>query len=215
MNFFTHERLAASLAEIGASTPHDLYRELAAAYAAPDRAYHTANHIEQCLSHFQQHRDVAARPAEIEIALWFHDAIYDTRRNDNEQRSADWASDFLLGARVERECIERIGALILATRHNVTVDDRDQQLLIDIDLGILGQSRVAFDVYDAAIRREYAWVPWPRYVVARVEVLTGFLNRPSIYSTPRFVARYEAQARRNIATAIDKLDRGEPQDRGH
>ena len=209
MRFFTRECLTASLAKIGASAPHDLFPELESAYAAPDRFYHTANHIEQCLAHFQRHRDLAVQPAEIEIALWFHDAIYDTHRADNEQRSADWAREFLVRERVEQSRVERIHALIIATRHDAAVDDPDQQLLIDIDLGILGQSSATFDAYDAAIRREYAWVPWPRYVEARIAVLTGFLSRSSIYSTPPFVARYEAQARRNIATAIAKLERGE------
>jgi predicted metal-dependent HD superfamily phosphohydrolase len=209
MKFFTREHLMATLAELGASATYDIYPDLASAYAAPERVYHTADHIEHCLAHFQHHREIAGQPAQIEIALWFHDAIYDTRRADNEQRSADWARNFLGRARVEPACIERIGALIIATRHNAAVDDPDQQLLIDIDLGILGQSSAAFAVHDAAIRREYAWVPWPRYVEARVAVLTGFLNRSSIYSTPRFVARCEAQARRNIAHAIAKLERGE------
>ena len=207
MKYFTREHLAETLAELGAPASPDLYAELAAAYAMPDRFYHTANHIEQCLAQFDKVRDLAVQPAQIEIALWFHDAIYDTQRSDNEQRSAVWAREFLEREHIAHDRIDRVCDLILATRHDASVDDPDQQLLIDIDLGILGQSRAAFDAYDTAIRREYAWVPWPQYVEARFRVLSGFLNRPSIYLTSLFVTRFETQARQNIAAAIDKLQR--------
>jgi predicted metal-dependent HD superfamily phosphohydrolase len=93
----------------------------------------------------------------------------------------------------------------MATRHDAAVDEPDQQLLVDIDLGILGQPRAIFDAYDAAIRREYHWLPWPRYAETRVAVLTGFLDRPHIYSTPPLRERFEKQARSNIAYAIATL----------
>ena len=207
MTFFTREHLAATLAELGATASPDLYAELAAAYAAPDRFYHTANHLEQCLAQFDKVRDLAAQPAQIEIALWFHDAIYDTHRADNEERSAVWAREFLERDHGARDHIDAVFGLIMATRHDAPAGDPDQRLLIDIDLGILGQSRAAFDAYDLAIRREYAWVPCPQYVEARIRVLGGFLNRPSIYSTSLFVTRFETQARQNIAAAIGKLQR--------
>ena len=149
----------------------------------PDRHYHTARHIDACLAQVQRYRSFAANPAEIEVALWFHDAIYDTRRSDNEQRSAEWASDFLSSTGAETAHVSRIHALIMATRHTAAADDPDQQLLVDIDLGILGQPRGVFDDYDAAIRREYHWVPWPQYAESRVAVLAEFLNRPFIYAT--------------------------------
>jgi predicted metal-dependent HD superfamily phosphohydrolase len=94
----------------------------------------------------------------------------------------------------------------MAPRRDAPVDERDQQLLVDVDLGVLGQPARVFDRYDADIRREYHWVPWPQYVEARRAVLNAFLNRPRIYATATFVERYEAQARRNIARAIDALD---------
>lgn len=208
MKCFNAASLASSLAALDVRTTRNPYAELAAAYAAPDRHYHTARHVDACLAQVQRHRALAKQPAEIEIALWFHDAIYDTHRNDNELRSADWAAEFLSYERVDAGCVSRIHALIMATRHNVAVDDPDQQLLVDIDLGILGQPQRVFDDYDAAIRREYHWVPWPRYIESRIAVLSEFLKRPHIYATAALHELYEAPARRNLERAIVQLEQG-------
>ena len=206
MSCFTRARFESALVQLGIQPAHDVFAQLQAAYSQPGRHYHGARHISACLTQLDSHRALAQRPGEIEIALWFHDAIYDTRRNDNERLSADWAAEYLASEGACVDTIARIHALIMATRHDAPVDERDQQLLVDVDLGVLGQPARVFDRYDADIRREYHWVPWPQYVEARRAVLNAFLNRPRIYATATFVERYEAQARRNIARAIDALD---------
>lgn len=206
MSSFTRSRFESSLAQLGIRPARDVFAQLQAAYSKPDRHYHSARHISACLTQFDSDRLLVQRPEEIEIALWFHDAIYDTRRNDNERRSADWAADYLASEGAAVDTIARVHALIMATRHDTPVSDCDQQLLVDVDLGVLGQPVRVFDRYDADIRREYHWVPWPQYVEARRAVLNAFLNRPRIYATTTFAERYEAQARRNIARAIDALD---------
>jgi predicted metal-dependent HD superfamily phosphohydrolase len=70
--------------------PHDVLSELMHAYSSPDRYYHNFTHIQDCLSVFDQTSSLAAHPEEVELAIWFHDAVYDTKRNDNEQKSAAW-----------------------------------------------------------------------------------------------------------------------------
>jgi len=206
MKCFTAPNLRTSLAALGVRPSRDIFTDLASAYAAPDRHYHTARHVDACLAQVQRYRAFAQQQAEVEIALWFHDAIYDTHRSDNEQRSAEWASEFLSSERADPECVSRVHALIMATWHKAAVEDLDQQLLVDIDLGILGQPRSVFDDYDAAIRREYHWVPWHEYAESRVAVLSEFLDRPYIYATPPLHDRFETPARQNIARAIARLE---------
>jgi predicted metal-dependent HD superfamily phosphohydrolase len=184
-----------------------LFDELQRAYSAPDRHYHGVRHIDECLRALRDVRRHAERPAEVETALWFHDAIYDTRRSDNEARSADWARDALAAAGATTAVGERVHTLILATRHDAAVDDPDARLTVDIDLGILGQSPGAFARYDADIRREYHWVAWSDYVDGRTAVLRQFLARERIYATAPFHERYEAQARYNLACAVETLAR--------
>ena len=49
------------------------FEELMAAYAESHRHYHTATHIDACLSILKQHRGIAIEPAEVELAIWFHE----------------------------------------------------------------------------------------------------------------------------------------------
>ncbi|WFC41995.1 N-methyl-D-aspartate receptor NMDAR2C subunit [Pseudoxanthomonas sp. SE1] len=175
-----------------------LFAQLKAAYAEQQRHYHTLQHLGECLSVFDAARGLAERPHEVELALWFHDAIYDIKAHDNEQRSADWARDALRDAGVAAEAAQRVHALVMATRHTAVPSGRDEQLLVDIDLSILGAERARFDEYEQQIRKEYAYVPGFLFRRKRREILKGFLDRPAIYSTPYFHDRLEDRARNNL-----------------
>lgn len=205
---FTEDNLRHSLTEIGASLEGTLFHDLDRAYREPARHYHSHHHIAACLRHVQSYRHLARCPAEIEVALWFHDAIYDTHRQDNEAQSAAWARQYLQSVGTAADCIARIVGLILATRHNAVALEGDQALLVDIDLAILGQSPEVFHAYDTAIRTEYAWVPWEQYRAGRVKILTGFLERPCIYTTAALREVYEVRARQNLHEALQQLREG-------
>lgn len=186
-------------AGIGAVGEGDaLFAQLMAAYAEPQRHYHTLQHLGECLALFDDARTLAAHPAEVELALWFHDAIYDIRGHDNERRSADWARDALRDAGAPTDAAQRVHDLVMATRHTAVPSGRDEQLLVDIDLSILGAARARFDEYEQQIRKEYAYVPGFLFRRKRREILKGFLDRPAIYSTPHFHDMLEARARDNL-----------------
>jgi predicted metal-dependent HD superfamily phosphohydrolase len=174
-------------------------------YSEPHRAYHNATHIEDCLRQFDLARHLAERPDEVEAAIWFHDAVYDPKASDNEEQSARWAIESLKAGSVAPEVLRRIAALILATKHHREPDGMDQSLLIDVDLSILGRPPEEFTAYDAAIRKEYSFVPDEQYRAGRTKLLERFLNRDAIYHTPFFRERYEDQARRNLERAAARL----------
>ena len=186
-------------------TGHSIFAHLTAAYGEPGRAYHTARHICDCLAQLDSVRATALRPDEVEAALWFHDAVYLPGGSDNEDRSAALAEASLLACDVPPEVAQRIGQLILATRHLTLSDDPDTQLLSDIDLSILGRDPAVFDEFERGIREEYDWVPEPIYRSSRTEILSGFLRRRSIYQTGMFRSRFEAPARANLERLIKKL----------
>jgi predicted metal-dependent HD superfamily phosphohydrolase len=190
---------------LGAGGGEALHAVLLTRYAEPHRAYHSQQHLAECLALFDEVRGLAERPAEIEIALWFHDAIYDVHRHDNEALSADWARTALLQAGAVADAAERVAALVLATRHSVAPLTADEQLLVDIDLAILGAAPARFAEYEAQIRREYAHVPAEVFAEKRGAILTGFLARPRLYATAALHDRFEAAARRNLAAAIGGL----------
>ena len=185
-----------------------IFAQLAAAYAEPERAYHTAEHIRDCLAELDLSRDLAQYPDEVEAALWFHDAVYRPGASDNEDQSAELARTALSVGAVPHEVADRTAALVLATRHAGLPISPDEQLICDIDLSILGREPGIFDAFERQIRHEYAWVPEPMYRRERSAVLSGFLRRRSIYQTDQFRQRYEASARANLERLIEKL--GEP-----
>jgi predicted metal-dependent HD superfamily phosphohydrolase len=194
----------ASLKGVGAKLDLDAFDDLAAAYAEPGRYYHTQQHISACLAHCQRFRALAQRPSEVEVALWFHDAVYDSHRSDNEEQSAQWAERYLAAAAVAPAVISRIVEMILATKFHAEREG-DIALVVDIDLGILGAAVQAFETYDHAIRREYDWVPEAQYRAARCQILQTFLDREAIYQTQTFRRHYEAQARENLSRKITEL----------
>ncbi|HEY2187344.1 MAG TPA: N-methyl-D-aspartate receptor NMDAR2C subunit, partial [Caldimonas sp.] len=160
-------------------------------------------HLHECLDRFEACRDLALRPAEVEVALWFHDAIYDVRRADNERRSADWARDAVLTSGATRDTAERIEALVMTTRHaTATPATTDAQLLVDIDLAILGADPERFAEYERQIRREYAHVAEAAFRARRRAILAAFLARERIYGTPRLHDELEHRARANLSLAI-------------
>ena len=183
----------------------DVLASLLARWAEPHRKYHTPQHLRECLDLFARHRALAERPGEVAIALWFHDAVYDTARHDNEAESAAWARRVLIEAGAGAAVADRVHALIMATRHSEVPSTRDAKLLVDIDLAILGADPARFAEYERQIRDEYGFVPEALFRGKRAEILRGFLERPALFSTPACADCYDAAARVNLARAIDAL----------
>ncbi len=124
-------------------------------YAESHRHYHTGEHINHCLVELDGVRHLAREPDEIELALWFHDAVYVTRSKDNEIKSAKWATAFLENHAVDPGRVRRVHDLVMATLHAAPAHDPDAGLLIDIDLSILGADREEFARFETNVRKEY------------------------------------------------------------
>jgi predicted metal-dependent HD superfamily phosphohydrolase len=187
---FAHGTVSALLAMAGPS------------HNEPHRKYHTVQHLSECLAAFEQVSQLAVHPAVVEMALWFHDAIYEVKRSDNEERSAQWATAELRAAGVATEAAELVASLVLATRHTSVPATPDEQVLVDIDLAILGASEQRFAEYERQIRDEYAFVPGFLFRRKRRAILQSFLQRPHIYSTAHFHAALEQAARSNLQRAV-------------
>jgi predicted metal-dependent HD superfamily phosphohydrolase len=190
--------------ELPQPEPHVLH-ELLTRYAEPHRAYHTEQHLEECSKHFQQARELAGNPGAVQLALWFHDAIYDTHSPHNEDQSAAWAVRVLAGVGAPTTLQDSVRDMILATKHNAAPDSHDAALTVDIDLSILGASATRFDEYETQVRTEYAWVPEEAFREARAKILREFLARPRIYSTDFFYDRLEVSARANLQRSVARL----------
>ena len=173
-------------------------------YSEPHRHYHNIQHIEECLAEFEQVSSRAEHPIALELAIWFHDAIYDPSRSDNEEQSAILALKCLEQSASGQK--QLVSDLILATKTHVAKNIPDVPLLLDIDLSILGKPTARFAEYETGIRAEYSFVPLALYAEKRAAIIRNFLSRPRIFTTTAFFNRFEAQARRNLTNSIAALE---------
>jgi predicted metal-dependent HD superfamily phosphohydrolase len=186
--------------------PHDgVFNRIAAAYCEPHRHYHDNTHIEHCLTEFDVVKGLCESPDEFEFAIWLHDSVYDPHAADNEERSEKLAMEILSELGYPEIKSNKVRDLILITRHDKDPVTPDEQLIVDIDLSILGQPPDIYDIYENSIRAEYSWVPKAAYIEGRSNILRSFLNRPSIYYTEIFERLYGNQARVNMAEAVIAL----------
>jgi predicted metal-dependent HD superfamily phosphohydrolase len=181
--------------------PAPAFAELVTRYCEPQRAYHTLQHIAECFDRLDEAGDVSER-AVIALALFFHDVIYDPTAKDNEEKSAAWATGLLRSAGASPEIGEKVAELILATKHDHVPIEPSSQLMVDIDLSILGADQPRFDEYETQIRREYAFVPDEAFRLGRGAILRSFLERSAIFNTAHFHERYEARARTNLVRSL-------------
>ena len=182
------------------------FQRLAAAYQAPTRHYHTLQHIENLLHRLDtialQDRTV------VELAVWFHDAVYHALKSDNEARSAAEALAFLRGSTLEPARQQRVAFLINRTANHTLPqppDDTDLLAFLDADLSILGAPTDVYREYARQIRREYRRVPLLFYRPGRRKVLAAMLAAPELFRTPAMRAELDAAARRNLAAELDCL----------
>ncbi|BCD96642.1 hypothetical protein [Marinagarivorans cellulosilyticus] len=179
--------------------------DLEKAYAQAGRYYHNAQHIQACLKHYDVIESKLSHPREVELALWFHDAIYKIFSSNNEKNSALWARDFLLTNDAAQDAAGRVYDLILATEHNAPAATLDASYLVDIDLSILGANPNVYAQFEQNIRREYRVVPSTIYRKKRIAVLQSFLVREKIFNNEPFYSLLEAQARVNVEGAVARL----------
>ncbi len=178
------------------------YRQLLAAYSESHRKYHTLQHLSECMVALEAVRSAAPHAAEVEFALWFHDSVYDTKRSDNEARSAEWAKKTLSSSGASNESIQLVEDLILATKHDALPRTPDEQILIDVDLSILGAKEQRFAEFERQVREEYSFVPGFLFRMKRKSILRTFLERDHIYSTQHFRDLLEGAARRNLEMVL-------------
>lgn len=173
-------------------------------YGEPHRHYHTMAHVLTCLDVLDQCAPNIAERDAVELALWFHDAVYDPTAKDNEERSSVLLVETSRRVGISHSVAQRAADLVLLTKHAAPPDagDGTAGYMIDIDLSILGEDEAAFDKYENEVRQEYASVTdlvfWP----ARTRILQSFLDRPFIYTTATFRSRYEPRARANLRRSI-------------
>lgn len=181
-----------------------LWQEIVEVHSTPDRRYHGLRHLEDLYRQLLMGHVSVEDPDAVLLAILYHDFVYATDRNDNEERSAEVLRD-RMGARLRlpEPLVQRAAVHILATQKHAPGDDPDTALFTDADLSILGADPARYAAYAAAIRAEFSRYPDEVYKPGRAKVLQHFLGMARIYKTEHFHARYEEQARSNLRSELE------------
>lgn len=188
----------------------DIWEKIESQYGQPHRQYHALAHIHHCLNQLELVWLEPSNAYLISWALFFHDYFYDSS-DWNEEKSGieSMRVAFRAGLSVEFATASRL--LIRATKKHQIIETpyvarKDMEILLDIDLSILGKPWEQYDLlYRQPIRKEYESIAWPIFSEKRSEILEIFLKRDRLYFHPFFFGRYEAQARENLAREINIL----------
>jgi predicted metal-dependent HD superfamily phosphohydrolase len=190
-------------------TAASTFADLVGAYSEQGRHYHSLDHVATLLLLLDRHGEEVVDRSAVELAIFFHDAVYVPTRSDNEARSAVLARERLTALGLPSDLVARVADLVLATRHGsehaAPPHDADVALLLDLDLSILAADRSAYAAYARAIRGEYATYPDEVYRPGRRRVLGQFLARSRIYETDRLHQLWDVAARANLAWEIAEL----------
>lgn len=204
-----HHRWDALCVRIGAFSSVDesevTFELVRTMYEHPPRAYHTLEHVAECLVTFDKVKMLAEQPDAVEFALWLHDSVFIAERHDNEARSADAAGMIagLLGC--DPEFAHDVRSLVLVLRHNSCPIGGDAALIADVDLAILGADRERYEQYRRAIRNEFGFATDEDFDAGRAAVIERFLDRPTIYATAYIGGVLEDRARENLERELDAL----------
>ncbi|MCH7311641.1 metal-dependent hydrolase [Acinetobacter sp. ANC 4805] len=184
------------------SEPQKVFNKLIAAYSEKQRAYHTIQHLYECLVLLESIRVDLNDANAVALALWFHDAVYEQQAKDNELKSAELFEQYL-AQDLSIDIVEKIKRWIIATQKHERSDDHDLQFLLDMDLAILAASPERFAEYEQQIQREYAWVDPEIYSIKRKEVLAHFYQTELLYQTEYFQQSFEQRAKQNLKRILN------------
>ncbi len=181
-------------------------------YAEPQRHYHDQSHVDALLAGLAELGGQVTHRAAAELAIWYHDAIYDPAAADNEARSAALLRGEMTGL-ADTACLQLAETMVLATARHALPPDlandirRDVATFLDLDMAVLGQAPAIYDAYEAAIAAEYLPVHGAAaYRHGRAAFLRDAASRERLFLTERFHLLFDAPARANLHRALQALD---------
>jgi len=177
-----------------------LWQEIQLAYSETTRHYHTLKHLEEIYKELQPFRLTPL----LKFAIFYHDIVYDVKRDDNEEQSALLAKKRLEELSAPSMFIEKISQLIIETKIH-KASSKLNALFLDADLSILGSSQKRYEEYTQNVRKEYAFYDDTTYFFGRKKVLERFLDKERIYESRYFYDKYERQARVNMLIEYNSL----------
>lgn len=192
--------------KISDASSHTKWAELVRRYSESHRRYHTLDHLRAMCRTLSEFEEMFAAPDSVHLAVFFHDAIYDSSSTTNENDSANLATSFLTENNVTPAVIRDVEQLILATAaHLEETSVLDAEWFLDADLAILAAEPDTYQQYVLAIRQEYSAFSYSTFRIGRQRFLETILDAPFLYRTIVLRERFEALARTNLQNELEQL----------
>ena len=181
-----------------------IYADVKAHYMEPHRRYHTPVHIAHCLKQLDLSKAHMDNPDAVEMAIWFHDVIYDAKATDNEQQSADYFVR-LCGDELSPDFKSTVNQLIMVTIHRKHPVINDEKFIVDIDLSSFGLPWERMFKDSEGVRNEFSHMSDEEFYPAQKIFLDSLLARKTFCFTEFFRERHEQMARDNIRRYLESL----------
>jgi len=173
-------------------------------YSSKTRHYHNLQHLENMITELNTVEQQVTDLDTLLFAIYYHDIVYKPTKSNNEHQSA-----LLFKKRIEKTYFAKLlecMAQIEATKEHKPTTDNDTNILLDLDLSILGKNPKTYKTYCENIRKEYQVYPDFMFRKGRKKVLQSILQLDSIYKTNFFKQKYETQARENLSLELNQLN---------
>lgn len=184
----------------------ELFEDVVKRYSAKGRHYHNMKHLFDVVYLLNVYQESIVCKEEIFLAAIYHDIIYNPKRTDNEIKSADFFLKKICPLlKLDEDGSGYVYTAIFATTHKDVewITNKDIQLLLDIDLSILGTNDPeAYERYRVGVRKEYKMYSDEQYNEGRTNVLKSFIHKKKIYLTKEF-KKTEKKARKNLQNEIN------------
>ncbi len=184
-----------------------VFNQLSDLYQGEDRFYHGTEHIRQCLEKLDEAVEECGSHPEVELATWFHDAVYHAGSPDNERKSAEWFKD-RSNTHLYENTIDCVSNLITITEHRNQPQTDLEKLMVDVDLSSFSLPFEQFLRDGSNVRKEFKKYSDEKFVAGQRNFLNSLIGRSSIFSTDYFHRHYEKRARDNINQLLKMFDQG-------
>jgi predicted metal-dependent HD superfamily phosphohydrolase len=190
----------------GSPTSRTEWAAVIAAWSEPHRRYHDLAHLAAVLGLVGELVAAADDPDAVRLAAWYHDVVYDPRRDDNEEVSAERARAGLRGLVPDDRAAEVERLVLVTAGHDPAPGDANGAVLCDADLAVLATPPEAYATYASAIRLEYGHLSDEDFTRGRTAVLEHLLALPALYRTEP-AQPWTDPARANLTAELTLLRR--------
>jgi predicted metal-dependent HD superfamily phosphohydrolase len=167
------------------------------------RYYHTVRHINYMINHVKDFKLTKKEQAKLELAIWFHDIVYDAQKTDNEKNSGIKLVHFGESIGIRLKDINEMTDLILDTKHNITPTTKLGKIICDLDLREFVSDRQKLNTPE--VRKEYSHLSDEEFNKGRVEFLKTMLKKTHIYHTKLYRDLFENKARENLTNELNNI----------